>query len=557
MKKTAILIILLNLIFSNFSSAQISPEHYLINLKDKKNSPYSIDKPQEFLSQRAIDRRNKYKIAINEIDIPVNKTYINSLKSIGLEIVNVSKWLNSVVVKTSDKDLIETAKELEFVKSVGLDKTKNKTIKKISKKEKSINKKLLKTEKSNYFDYGKSLNQSKMLNVNLLHNEGYRGENVHIAVLDAGFYKVNKLPAFDSIRANNQILGIRDFVDGDNEVYDADTHGMMVLSTMAGNIPGKLIGTAPKAKYYLIRTEQGATEYIIEEHNWVCGAEFADSVGVDIINSSLGYLDFDDNLHDHSYKDLDGNTAMITIGADIAASKGILVVTSAGNEGNSKWGYITAPGDADSVLTIGALTPDGEIAYFSSRGPSSDGRIKPDVCAQGQPAVIQGRSGNVSSANGTSFSSPIMAGAIACLWQAHPELNNMQIISAVQRSANRYSKTDSIFGYGIPDLYSAHIYLNTSGSIDLKKDDFIRAFPNPFENSINVEFIAKTITPPFNLEFSVFNTTGKKLFYAKNIITNNNYTVEKLNLDNSFAKGIYILQVKVNDILLQKRLMKL
>jgi len=558
MKTINISIISFFLIIASSISAQISPEHYLINFTDKNNSQFSINKPEEFLSQRAINRRNRYNIDIDTKDIPVNKTYINSLKELGLEIVNISKWLNSVVVKTTNENLIETAKKLAFVKSIGFDK-KKKAVKKEKtvKKEKAIKKKTQETEKSNYFDYGKSLNQNKMINVNLLHNDGYRGEGIHIAILDAGFYKVNKLPAFDSLIANNQILGVRDFVDGDNEVYDADTHGMMVLSTMAGNIPGQLIGTAPKAKYWLLRTEQGATEYIIEEHNWICGAEFADSAGVDLINSSLGYQDFDDNSQNHSYQDLDGNTAMITIGADIAASKGILVVTSAGNEGSSAWGYITAPADADSVLTIGALTPEREIAYFSSRGPSSDGRIKPDVCAQGQPSVVEGRNGRVTTASGTSFSSPIMTGAVACLWQAHPELSNMQIINAVQRSADRYSKTDSIFGYGIPDLYAAHIYLNSFGSIDLKTNNFLNAFPNPFKNSINVEFIAKSIEPPFNLQFTIYSTNGKKLFYSENIITNNNYTVEKLNFNNNFAKGIYILQIKANNILLHKRLLKI
>ena len=557
MKILNITIIAFFLLTANSISAQISPGHYLINFTDKNNSPYSINNPQEFLSQRAIDRRNKYNIAIDTKDIPVNKTYINELKSIGLEIVNVSKWLNSVVVKTDNPDLITTAKNLAFVESVGINKKSHKTIKGAVKKQSSINKTSIDSTNSNYFDYGASFNQNKMLNVHLLHNEGYRGEGVHIAVLDAGFYKVNELPAFDSLMANNQLLGVWDFVDGDNQVYDADTHGMMVLSTMVGNIPGQLIGTAPKAKYWLLRTEQGATEYIIEEHNWVCGAEFADSAGVDVINSSLGYQDFDDNSQNHSYEDLDGNTAMITIGADIAASKGILVVTSAGNEGASNWGYITAPADADSILTVGALTPEGNIAYFSSRGPSFDGRIKPDVCAQGMPSVVQGRNGHVSTGNGTSFSSPIMAGMVACLWQAHPELNNIQIINAVKRSADRYSKADSIYGYGIPDLYAAHIYLNSSGYIDLKHNDFLNAYPNPFKSSFNIEFIAKSINPPFSLELSIFNTDGSRLLYSKNINVNNNFTAAKIDLENNFARGIYILQVKANDIVLQKRVVKM
>ncbi|MBN1250803.1 MAG: S8 family serine peptidase [Bacteroidales bacterium] len=556
MKRFTNILIALVLI-ANSISAQVSPNHYLINFTDKNNSTYSINNPQEFLSQRAINRKSRYNISIDLKDIPVNKSYIDSLKKLGLKIINVSKWLNSATVYSTDIALIDTIDKISFVKSVGIEKKSNKIKTENTLEKKSIGKSTTDTVNSNYFDYGISLNQSQMLNGNLLHNEGFRGEGMQIAILDAGFYKVNELPAFDSLRINNQILGVWDFVDGDNQVYDADTHGMKVLSTMAGNISGQLIGTAPKAKYWLLRTEQGASEYIIEEHNWVVAAEFADSAGVDVINSSLGYNDFDDNINSHTYQEMDGNSTIITIGADIAASKGILVVTSAGNEGFSSWQYITAPADADSVLTVGAVTPEKTIAYFSSLGPTSDKRIKPDVCAQGMPAVVEGSGGEISYANGTSFSSPIMAGMVTCLWQAHPELNNMQIIDAVKRSANKYSKPDTIYGYGIPDFYAAHLYLKSSGLIDVKKTDFLNVYPNPFKNSFNVEFIAKSINPPFDLEFSVYNFLGSKLLFHRSISTQNNYTAAKIDLNNNFTKGLYIFQIKANNLIMQKKLLKM
>ncbi len=540
-------------------TAQVSPDHYLINLADKNNSPYSLDNPEAFLSEKAILRRKKYNIEYNKKDLPVNQVYLDSLATLGLKIVNVSKWFNSLTVYSKDTLLLDTLNKISFVKSVGLSKK--------SKNQKNDNNELstpIKNEKNNNFDstdyyfYGDSFRQIEMLKGHYLHKENYRGEGMLIAVLDAGFYKVNELPAFDSLWQNKQIVGVYDFVDRDTMVYDAASHGMMVLSTMGGNIPGQLVGTAPKANYLLLRTEQAATEYVIEEHNWVVAAEYADSLGVDVINSSLGYTDFDDNSQDHSYADMDGNTTLISVGADIAASKGILVVTSAGNEGFSAWKYISAPADADSVLSIGAVTPEEDIAYFSSRGPTFDSRIKPDVCAMGMPAVVSGSSGSVSTSNGTSFSGPIMAGMVACLWQAHPELNNMQIIDAVKRSANKYSQPDTIYGYGIPDFYAAHIYLNSLGSIDESSiEHILNVFPNPFKDYFNVEFFAKNINMPYDTKLEVYNLQGKKILETSINNFQNNYSVTKFEHTEGLTRGIYIVRLTANDIVLNKKVLKL
>lgn len=474
MKKT--ILTLFAFIFILSVDAQIAPNTYLITFKDKNNCGYSIEKPNQFLTEKAVKRRQIYNIPVTYQDLPVTKAYIDSLKSIGLKIKNVSKWLNTAVVYTVDSTLIKKAEKFSFVipnkvyTSYKV-KTNNSSGMQIKspKEEKNVlvdlknllNSKTKKSISNNEFnyDYGKAKTQVQMINCNYLHNNGYRGKGMTIAILDAGFYKVNEFAVFDSIRSNKQILGVKDFVTKDGEVYKDDSHGLMVLSTIAGNTPGQIIGTAPKANLWLLRTEDEATEYIIEEYNWVSGAEFADSLGVDIIHSSLGYSDFDDKINSHKYSDMNGDVTPVSIAADIAASKGILVVTSAGNEGDDIWHYVSAPADADSILSIGAVDGKGILSYFSSRGPSYDGRTKPDVLAQGSYTAVTGRSGNVELSFGTSFSGPIMAGAIACLWQANPTFNNMEIIDAVKKSSNRYENPDNDYGFGIPDFEKADKYL--------------------------------------------------------------------------------------------------
>jgi serine protease AprX len=554
--RTLIVAVILLAFFKN-STAQVSPKHYLVNLTDKKHSSYSIDKPNEFLSERALARRAKAGIEITENDIPVSKFYLDSLKSLGLKIINISKWMNSVSVFSTDTALLDTLDRLSFVRSMGIDKVESSTLEMNLTKKPPVKPHGVEEADSTYFlKYGNSFKQIKVHNGHLMHNEGYYGQGMQIAILDAGFYKVDELPAFERLRENNQILGVRDFVDGDKQVYDADSHGMKVLSTMAGFIPGELLGTAPKASYWLLRSEQAATEYIIEEHNWVVAAEFADSVGADIINSSLGYSDFDDPSTSHTYTDLDGNTTMITRAADIAASKGMLVVTSAGNEGFSQWKYISAPADADSILSIGAIMPDGRRAYFSSYGPTSDQRIKPDVCAIGLPSIVSGTNGFASSSSGTSFSSPIMAGLVACLWQAHPELTNMDIIDVIKRSASQFSAPDTSLGYGIPDIYAAHLYLKTSGAIDVKKQGSMRVFPNPFKTKLHIEFLSQQINIPYNMRIEMFDLKGQKVIDDFQPEIKNNFKITTYEQFKDLSSGLYLLRLTADNLVLQKKVMK-
>lgn len=441
-----------------FAQYKVSSGKYAVKFTDKEANPYSLERPQEFLTQKALDRREKFSIGLDFRDLPVTPAYVDSLKSLGFKIQGVSKWLNCAVVICDSTDL-EKLKNLSFV---NYDYNWRKTIEKPQTEPKPLDRpKLSKKDKpldnSIKLQYGKGENQATMLNVQALHNAGFTGKGITAALLDAGFYKVPNWKSFQKMIEENRLLGTRDFADNDQEVYDTDTHGMNVLSCITGYWPEHLIGTAPDAQAYLFRTEISKSENVIEEFLWAFAAEVADSLGVDVIHSSLGYYKFDDKSKSYKYSDMDGNVAVSTIAADIAASKGILVTVSAGNEGDDLiWPWITSPADADSVLTVGAVDKNGVIANFSSRGPAYDGRIKPDVCAKGLSSAVQGTSNHITTSSGTSFSGPIMAGACICLMQAHPKAPVMELIRAIKTSASQFDKPDSTYGYGIPDFELAH-----------------------------------------------------------------------------------------------------
>ncbi len=532
-------------IFSSVSQAQfeLSTNKYLILFADKDNSPYSIDKPEEFLTARAIERREKTNVAIDITDIPVNKNYIEEVEGLGFTLLNVSKWMNGISVYAEDTKKLKELKKLSFVREY---KPVKKNIDKKIQTTKNTIKKVIENKLNRagiYYDYGQSENQIHMLNGHVLHNKGFRGNGMQIAILDAGFFHVDQLPAFDSLRANNQILGTRDFVAGGEVSYQGSTHGMHVLSTIGGNIPGQLIGTAPEASFWLLRSEDGASETLVEEFNWLVAAEFADSVGADVINSSLGYSEFDDESQNHTYEQMDGNTTIVTFAADFAAKKGVLVVTSAGNEGFGNWRYITAPADADSVLTVGAVSDVGKYVYFSSIGPSFDGRVKPDVCAKGLNATVQGANGSVSTSSGTSFSGPIMAGMVTCLWQAYPNKTNMEIIEAVRQASSQYHVPDVYKGYGIPNFGLAGLLLSVEEMPEMPKD-FINVYPNPFDRFLNTEFITEiTENAPVEIKIELTDMAGK-VMYLK--ITNSsavNYNhLSFLDLED-LPKGMYILRI--------------
>jgi len=514
MKKTATLLIT---IFAYcFSISQVAPDKYWIKFIDKNNSPYSINNPEAFLSQKAIDRRNAQGIAILENDLPVNITYIQGVAGTGATVLNVSKWYNSVTVYTTSQSVIDAINLLPYVLSV----EKGNILGKPEKSGKPFfeNESYTENPEENLiigpasgqsYDYGMAFNQINMLNGIAMHNLGYDGTGMTIAILDAGFLNANTISAFDSLWNNGQILGTKDFVSPLNpDIFGSHSHGTSVLSTMGANLPGQMVGTAPKANYWLLRSEDGATEYLIEELNWVSAAEFADSAGADVINSSLGYTTFDDPAQNHTYQDMDGNTTPITNGADIAASKGMIVVNSAGNSGGSSWQYIGAPADGDSVFSIGAVTASGNYASFSSTGPTFDGRIKPNVVAQGSGStIISAYSGNVTTGSGTSFSSPITAGMVACLWQAHQNKRNTQIMEAIEQSASLAGNPNYQLGYGIPDYFNAHTALSApvAYNFTLAAKVFLEGPFNGFDMNADLNGILP-LNQPYNV--APFNYTG-------------------------------------------------
>ena len=441
--------ILFLLLFPSLVFAQDGAFRYFISFTDKANPAYSINTPEQYLSLKTIAKRQKYGIPIDSTDLPISAQYLNVLSLEGFVIENTSKWFNGVIVSTFDSLLIQTLNHNFIDTVISFGSWKN--AKKVGEKW-DIN--------YSSTDYADAYNQLNMLGGHQLHNNGYKGSGMTIAVIDAGFYKVNELDVFADLQ--NQILATYDFVDRNANVYDDHMHGMMVLSTMGAKQSGKMIGTAPEANYILLRSEDVFSENLIEEYMWVCAAEYADSAGADIINSSLGYTTFDNPIYNHTYADMDGKTAPISIGAGIACDKGIILVNSAGNSGNSNWHYIGAPADHPAVLSVGAVDENEEYASFSSYGPNAEGFIKPNVVAQGKNTVVATSSNEVMTGNGTSFSSPVTAGMVACLWGANPDKSPDAIKLAIYESADRYLSPDAQFGYGIPNYYDAHqsLYYN-------------------------------------------------------------------------------------------------
>lgn len=502
--------------FLLISTAMFSQEDAWVYFNAKPNAQTYLDSPSLMLSQRALDRRTNQNIALNFSDVPLETTYIDQIKSsTGITVMAQSKWLNALHIRGTEVN-ITALKNLAFVdKVVFANKNLNATSKKVSENKIVQTNDKLKTTIN--YAYGTSANQIQMLNGQVLHEQNYTGSGKIIAVLDAGFPSVNTAQPFQNLISNNRILGGYDFVSRNTNFYAGDDHGTMVLSTMGGYKENALIGTAPDASYYLFITENDASENPVEESLWVEAAEKADSLGVDIITTSLGYFGYDNANYSHTYSDMNGITNFISRGAEIAFSKGIIVVASAGNEGNQTEKHIGGPADAVSVITVGAVTAAKVRSSFSSIGPSYDGRIKPDVMAQGTAAVVSDTSGNIITINGTSFSCPIMAGMIACLWQAFPTKTNQEIRDMVIQSSDKYLTPNNNYGYGIPNFGT------TLGITTFESKDFI-VYPNPAKTSISFLF-SNEIN---DASVSIYSILGQKVIDKKITSQNPNLSVESL-----------------------------
>ncbi|MFL5752202.1 MAG: S8 family serine peptidase [Bacteroidia bacterium] len=551
--KRILIIIFLAFEFSKCLTAQTTTK-YWVKLTDKNGSPYSVSNPSAFLTPRAINRRTTQNIAITTSDLPVNPAYISQIQGTGALVLKTSRWLNAVVIDAPNATILAAVNNLPCVQSstpVARHRRSPDPIEKATDLKISTSK----ITGTNSYNYGGSLNQISMLNGVCMHDQGYDGKNMLIAVLDAGFLNANTLAVFDSLWINNQILGTRDFVVGDTMVFEDFNHGSSVLSCMGGNIPGQLVGTAPKAKYWLLRTEDANSELIIEEDNWVRGAEFADSVGADLINSSLGYTTFDISSQNHTYSDLTGKVSVASIAATMAARKGMIVCNSAGNDGGGPWQFVGVPADADSILAVGSVDAMGNYSSFSSTGPTADGRIKPDVAAKGSGTTVASAfSGNIITSSGTSFSSPVTCGMVSCLWQANPGKTNMEIITAIKQSASQYQTPDNNLGYGIPNFCKADSILK--GFLKITKyslDDLILLSPNPFSDELSFAWLPSTNQ---DITYEVFDMSGRLLITGQHSIKQKSGLEVHIKGVDALAKGMYIFVATTSTTRFTKKIIK-
>ncbi len=545
MKKTFFLVFGIFFISHN-SSAQFTK--YIIKFKDKSGTPFTLNNPSQYLSPKSIQRRYKQNIAIDESDLPVLQRYIDSVRLAGnVIILNKSKWLNQVCIQTNDSEALVKINNMPFVlqslpmmRPASAQSTQNN---KFNEQINDITTPQAVNDITDFYNYGNATQQIHMHEGEYLHNKGFHGEGMLLAILDAGFYHYLTLPAFDSARLNNQIAETYDFVDNQTSVDEDHPHGMQCFSIIAGNIPGQLVGSGPKATYYLYRTEDASNEALVEEQYWAAATERADSIGVDIISTSLGYNQFDNPTFNHTYADMNGNTTLIAKAADLAAKKGLIVVVAAGNEGTKAWHFIITPADADSVLAVGAVDASGTPAGFSSYGPSSDGQVKPGVASVGVATALSSTSGQIATGNGTSFATPNMAGLITCLWQAFPEFSNMQIIQAVIKSSSIYSSPDDRIGYGIPNFHLAYDDLEQQRSLrDINAilgNKHIKAFPNPFDKDFSV------LIKPLNAgtgTFILYDAVGKLLLLKTVTLQKDQSQFIKFTELQGLTPGVYILR---------------
>jgi hypothetical protein len=540
------LLIFIALLLPRFASAQAAQFAYRVSFHDKVGAP-ALSAASDWLSARSLARRQRFSIPLDSTDRPVSPYYVDTVLQIsGGKFHNSSRWLNQCVVLTTDTSWLPAIRAKVWVKDVawvgyfqhGLHRVKPLQTGSPKSEKVSPAPAFSTAKKSgNVSYYGASFPQTDLVHGDTLHDQGYRGAGKLIALLDAGYLGADQQPGFDSVRTQGRLLETFDFVHDSSFVYAFDVHGADCLSTMAGLMPGNYVGTAPDASYALYVTDDVAfTDALYEMDNLVAGMERADSLGADIISASLGYNTFTSPYpFSLSKSELDGASTLVSRAVNLATAKGILYVASAGNEGGNNWNFLTAPGDADSALTVGAVTPSGAGAGFSSPGPNAAGRVKPDVCLQGAPATVLAGAGGIANASGTSFSTPQAAGYAACLMQAFPTLPPAFFRETFAQIASLYPDSNAKLGYGIPDFRKAQRMLqryiqDTSRSL--------RIYPNPFSDYI-------TLSPvPANarLEARLFDVQGRSLGVT---LVRRGYTAE-LRASGVLSRGVYFLEISLD-----------
>ncbi len=521
--------------------AQIN--RYAVFFPDKANSPYSVDQPRAFLSDRAIERRSAAGIAISEEDFPVSPHYIDSLKKYNIVPYYTSRWFNAafVQINQSEKSQLENKSFVTTIELVapGADyadtpSEPNPTYTPNPPATSSLN----------------TAEQLRMLHLDNMHTDGFTGESVWVALFDGGFSGANQSVAFEHLFAENHIKDTEDFVTGGKDVFKYIDHGTKVLSCLAANLRDKLVGSAYGVDVSLYITGDDvrySDEFRIEEYNWALAAEKADSSGVDIINSSLGYNTFEDTSMDYTTAQLDGKTAIVTRAAEMAAARGMLVVNSAGNSGNDGWGLVTFPADGPGVLTVGGVNRTRDRWINSSKGPTADGRIKPDVVALSHQTVVVSGSGNLTTTSGTSFSAPLISGLAAGLWQQNPALTSAELRELIVSSAHQYQQPDNLLGYGIPSYNRA---VGKILDIDSSYDEWT-VYPNPLKGS-DLYIKSPLGTSLAGVQLVLYNSQGQKVVLRKHYeVHGNQIRLPLLNLE----KGVYILSIVDKDNLKRIKLL--
>jgi len=513
-----------------------------------------LDDAVRSLTERSLKRRAKVAglngHLVDQTDIAVFQPYIEELRSIGIEALVISKWLNAVSGRAT-KAQINEAHQFPFV-------IKTQRVAIWSRRTPPVEKPpaipLHKWSGSYLLNYGVSLTQNELIRVPDVHELGIHGEGVLIAVFDTGFQLQHE--AFDYLN----VVAEWDFINGDGNTANNSTqdrssqyhHGTSVLSIIAGYAPGKLIGPAFGADYILAKTEDVSSETSAEEDNWIAAAEWADSLGADVITSSVGYMDW------YTQNDLDGNTAPITIAADLAVKKGIVVCNSAGNEGSYEWRIVIAPADGDSVIAVGAVDSKGNVVGFSSRGPTADDRIKPDVMAQGSGVyavtspISSEDSNHYSYKDGTSVSCPQVAGVAALVLCAQPDLTPVQVREALRQTADKAHHPDNDYGWGLVDALSAVKYWGDPPSLP-QTHRLHPAKPNPFYAAKDVRSaVTFDMSNREYMSLEIYNILGHKvrtLWQGERMAGARQRLSWNGLSDNgqTLPSGVYLIQLKVGN----------
>jgi serine protease AprX len=542
------------ILFFLFQHASAQEFKYLVRFKDKKNNGFDLSAPGSFLAEKSIQRRQKQHIGFDSTDLPLTQAYVDSISAVpSVHILNKSRWFNQLLISIPDTTLLQQITRFGFV--VAAMPVNNNLIKKtggrisVNSRQSILSETVsentnMVTATTGSYEYGYSFPQIHIHNGEFLHNLGFHGESMTIAILDDGFNNYLNNPAFETMRNEGRILGTYDYVNLKTSVNEEDVHGADCFSIIAANVPGTMVGTAPAANYWLFKTEDINSESPVEEQNWVAAAEFADSVGADLITTSLGYDYFDDSVYNLNYAERNGHTALVTKAANFAVAKGMIVTASAGNSGYeiSEKKYVICPADGDSVYAVGSVDFSGQIAGSSSWGPNASGQIKPDGVSVGSGTFFIGPDGTINSGSGTSFANPNLAGLIVCLWQAFPEFNSSDIRTAVHLSSNLYNNPNNRYGYGLPDFEKAYGILLNKRLVALNQlagGERVRVFPVPFHQTLNI-FLRPSVTGQATIQ--LMDVSGK-IFQTETVsVVTDQQQLVNISIRQALSTGVYFIR---------------